>query len=201
MWEKIKEKFKNKKVGILLCIFILVTVMILLIAIFLSHNSGNVINTENNAIVNVDDIKELAKDISVSDSEVEEYKTLYSQFSSEMRGILIMFETEEECREFIYNYGSEENPEELGIGIIPILQEKEGYKYHIVNNKAKVREEFLNLNDGEFTSEPFVYLGKYCYLKRIAYVSIDDDKIKEQIKMQKAELEYRGYKKVSDEDA
>lgn len=46
-----------------------------------------------------------------------------------------------------------------------------------------MEETFDKLKDGEYTKEPLVYSGMYCYLKRIGIESPlkDDNKVKELI--------------------
>lgn len=148
-----------------------------------------------------DKIEEVAQTINVSDDEIADYRTQYSQTLSTMKGILIMFETKEECEQFIYEHGDEEKPQSLEIGIIPLLQTDEnGNEYHIMNNKTNLCEEFLSLADGEHSQKPIEYMGKYCYLKRISYTDdYTDDEIANNIKMQKATLEVNGYKKAGEE--
>lgn len=102
-------------------------------------------------------------DIEVSDKEMQEYRNMIGSDMDIKKAVLILFESEEECRSFIDAHGNEEHPEQSGIGIVPLMED--GY-YNIVG-KTNLEEVFDNLADGDYTKEPVLYSNMFCYLKRI----------------------------------
>ena len=118
----------------------------------------------------------VAKNYEVTESEIQKYKDMIGSSMDVKKSVLIMFESADECKTFIENYGSDENPQDCGNGTIPYMPD--GY-YNIVG-KPKLEEVFDSLGDGEYTKEPVEYSGMYCYLKRIGIQSViqDDEEIK-----------------------
>ena len=147
-------------------------------------------------IVNKNDNGELLyndpSQIAVSNAEMEEYRSRIGSDMDVKKAILILFENEETCREFIKTHGADESPEMVGEGIIPLMED--GY-YNIVG-KQSIEEAFDALRDGEYSSEPIIYSGLYCYLKRIGVESpVKDDKmLKELIQYEK----YQEMRKVDE---
>lgn len=123
------------------------------------------------------------KDVEVTTEEMEEYRKRIGTDMDIKKAYLILFETEESCREFITVHGADEDPTTAGIGIIPLM--KEGY-YNIVG-KQSIEDAFDLLKDGEHSTEPIVYSNMYCYIKRIGIDSpIDsDEELKELIRNEK----------------
>ena len=88
------------------------------------------------------------------------------------KSVFILFESAEECRNFIETHGADEHPEQAGLGIVPLMEN--GY-YNIVG-KEGLEEVFNTLADGEYSKEPVLYSNMFCYLKRIGIDSPTADK-------------------------
>jgi len=123
------------------------------------------------------------KSIKVSEAEMVEYRNRIGTDMDIKRAWIILFEDEESCRTFIENHGDDENPIGVGEGIIPYMEE--GY-YNIVGKKS-LEDVYDKLNNGEYSKEPVMYSGMYCYLKRLeTYSPLDDEKeLQKFIKMEK----------------
>ncbi len=134
-----------------------------------------VVLVPRNAEVEIED----ATSFEVTEEEILNYRELIGDGMEVKKSIFIIFNTEEECKSFIENHGSDAEPEKAGEGIMPMMTD--GY-YNVVG-KSGVEAVFDSLGDGEYTKEPIVYSGKFCYLKRIGiYNPMDDrDKVKEMI--------------------
>ncbi|MBS7297678.1 MAG: hypothetical protein KIG65_01195 [Eubacteriales bacterium] len=109
--------------------------------------------------------------IEVSESEIQQYKEIIGNSMDVKKSILILFDSYDECMEFIEEHGLKENPHEQGKGTIPYMPD--GF-YNIVG-KSKLEEFFDAAIDGEYTKEPIEYSGMYCYLKRLGVNSIIED--------------------------
>lgn len=118
-------------------------------------------------------------EIEVTEEEISQYREMIGDSMDIKKAVFILFDDEAECKSFIAEHGSDKEPQMAGKGTIPLMEN--GY-YNIVG-KPVVEETFDKLKDGEYTKEPFVYSGMYCYLKRIGVESPldDDDKVKEMI--------------------
>ena len=88
------------------------------------------------------------------------------------KSILVMFETEDECRDFIAEHGDEENPHEALDGVVPLMEDG----YYNISGIPELELVFDMLKDGEYTTEPVEYSGIYCYIKRIGIDSPVQDK-------------------------
>lgn len=108
--------------------------------------------------------------IEVTESEIQKYKDMIGTDMDIKKSLLIMFETYDECKEFIDEHGSKDNPHEQGKGTVPYMPD--GY-YNIVG-KSSLESYFNSVADGEYTKEPIEYSGMYCYLKRLGVKSILD---------------------------
>lgn len=117
------------------------------------------------------------KTLSVTAKEVEEYKEQMGENMNIKQSILILFDTQMEAKEFIDKYGNSENPESVGLGAVPYMED--GY-YNIVG-KPGLEEAFDTLADGEYSKAPIEYSGMYCYLKRLGVKTPTDDEIREAI--------------------
>ena len=106
--------------------------------------------------------------IEVSESEIQQYKEMIGTSMDVKKSILILFDTYDECKNFIEEHGAKENPHEQGKGTIPYMPD--GF-YNIVG-KSKLEEVFDMSADGDYNKEPIEYSGMYCYLKRIGVDSV-----------------------------
>lgn len=107
--------------------------------------------------------------VEVSQSEIQKYKNMIGNNMDVKKSILILFDTYDECKNFIIEYGTKDNPHEQGGGGA-VAYMPDGY-YNIVG-KSKLEEAFDAMSDGEYTKEPILYSGMYCYLKRLGIDSI-----------------------------
>ena len=109
--------------------------------------------------------------IEVTESEMQKYKDMIGTDMDVKKSLLIMFETYDECKEFIEEHGAKDNPHEQGKGTVPYMPD--GF-YNIVG-KSNLEEFFDSARDGEYNKEPIEYSGMYCYIKRLGLKSITDD--------------------------
>ena len=117
--------------------------------------------------------KEAETKIEVTEEEISQYREMIGDSMDIKKAVFILFENEEDCKNFIAEHGNDKEPQMAGKGIVPLMEN--GY-YNIVG-KPVVEEVFDTLKDGEYTKEPFIYSDMYCYLKRIGVESpLDDDK-------------------------
>lgn len=135
---------------------------------------------------------EKIKDIKVTAEEMQEYRERIGTDMDIKKAYLILFDSEESCREFIEEHGADEDPTAEGIGIIPLMEN--GY-YNIVGKKS-LEDAFELLDDGDYSKEPIIYSNMYCYLKRIGVESLlnDDKLLKEFIQNEK----YQELRKAGD---
>lgn len=131
--------------------------------------------------------KEAKSKIEVTEEEMAQYRDMIGDSMDIKKAVFILFEDEEGCKTFIAEHGSDKEPHLAGKGTVPLMEN--GY-YNIVG-KPVVEEIFDTLKDGEYTKEPFVYSGMYCYLKRIGIESPlnDDEKLIELILNDKKQRE------------
>lgn len=131
--------------------------------------------------------KESETKIEVTEEEMSQYREMIGDSMDVKKAVFILFADEAECKAFIEEHGADKEPQMAGKGTIPLMEN--GY-YNIVG-KPVVEEAFDNLKDGEYTKEPVVYSGMYCYLKRIGIESPldDDNKVKELILNDKKMIE------------
>lgn len=133
-------------------------------------------------------LQHLQQDITVTADEIENYRNMIGNSMDKKKAIFILFNTKDECQEFIDAYGSDSNPHAYGIGIIPLMQNEDNETYYNVVGNENLEMIFDSLKDGEYTKEPFLYSGMYCYLKRRSVYSpiSNDEKLIELIKLEKA---------------
>lgn len=129
-----------------------------------------------------------AGNIKVTDEEKAQYKNMIGSSMNVKKAVLILFDTDMECREFIEKHGAEKLPQEAGVGMVPYMEN--GY-YNIVG-KAELEAAFDALADGEYTKEPVKYSGMFCYMKRLSEDKpLEDNKTLEELirrdKLQKEE--------------
>ena len=116
--------------------------------------------------------------IKVTDEEKAQYREMIGDAMNIKKAVLILFDTDMECREFIAKYGDADKPYEAGIGMVPYM---ENGCYNIVG-KPELESAFDSLADGEYSKEPVIYSGMFCYLKRIGEEKpLDDGKTLEEI--------------------
>ena len=125
--------------------------------------------------------------IEVTEEEIEAYKTMIGSDMDIKKSVFILFETEEECRNFIETHGADEHPEQAGVGIVPLMEN--GY-YNIVG-KTVLEEVFDGLADGDYAREPVLYGNMFCYLKRIGIDSPTIEEVKSIIQNDKMQEERR----------
>lgn len=176
-----KMKTLSKKWWLIIVGGLLLTVALIVTIIFICNNhSDGKLNLES------------IKDIEITAKDMTEYRERIGEDMDIKKSYLILFEDEESCRSFIENHGADEDPTDLGIGIIPMMEN--GY-YNIVG-KESLEDAFDLLADGEYSKEPIIYSNMYCYLKRIGIYSpvSDDEALKELIKNER----YQKMKKAGD---
>lgn len=105
----------------------------------------------------------------VSQSEIQKYKDMIGNNMDIKKSILILFDSYDECKNFITEHGAKDNPHEQGGG--GAVAYMSGGYYNIVG-KSKLEEAFDSMSDGDYTKEPVLYSGMYCYLKRLGVDSI-----------------------------
>ena len=130
--------------------------------------------------------------IKVTDGEKARYKEMIGNDMNIKKAVLILFDTDMECREFITKYGDAEKPQDSGLGMVPYMEN--GY-YNIVG-KTELEAAFNALADGEYTKEPVKYSGMFCYMKRLSEDKpLEDNKTLEELirrdKLQKEESEVK----------
>lgn len=117
--------------------------------------------------------KESETKVEVTEEEMSQYREMIGDSMDIKKAVLILFNDEAECKAFIEEHGNDKEPHMAGKGTVPLMEN--GY-YNIVG-KPVIEEAFDKLKDGEYSKEPVLYSGMYCYLKRIGIESlIDDDK-------------------------
>lgn len=110
--------------------------------------------------------------IEVTKEEMAQYREMIGDGMDVKKAKVILFETEQECIDFIAAHGDDEHPEKVGEGIVPLMENG----YYNIAGKEIMEDVFDSLNDGEYTTEPFSYSNLYCYMKRIGVHSpIDND--------------------------
>ena len=131
--------------------------------------------------------KDTDTQVEVTEEEISEFREMIGDSMDVKKAIFILFEGEAECKAFIEEYGNDKEPHMAGKGTIPLMED--GY-YNIVGKPA-IEEAFDKLKDGDYSKEPVVYSGLYCYLKRIGIESPvdDDEKLREIIIKEKTQKE------------
>lgn len=120
--------------------------------------------------------------------QISAYREMIGTSMDVKRAELVMFNTEQECREFIAEHGGAPHPASLGIGIVPMMEEAEDGAYYNVVGNALLEQIYDGLQDGAYTTEPFELSGMFCYLKRIGnYSPLTDEYIRELIKNERKE--------------
>lgn len=111
--------------------------------------------------------------ISVTAEDLQEYRKNIGSSMDIKKSILLIFNTYEECQNFIGEHGDDDNPLSVGVGIAP--QMEDGY-YNVVGNSI-FESVFDSLKDGEYAKEPIEFGGAFCYFKRLEnYSVVNDDK-------------------------
>jgi len=123
----------------------------------------------------------------ITESEMQKYKDMIGSSMDVKKSILILFNSYDECMNFITEHGGKDNPHEQGKGAVAYMAD--GY-YNIVG-KPKLEEFFDSASDGEYTKEPIEYSGMYCYLKRLSVDSIieNEEELKKLIIQDKEQAE------------
>lgn len=129
------------------------------------------------SIITVSLINSKKEVATVSKEEIEEYRSLISDSMDIKKSILVLFETKEEAEDFIKNHGSDEHPENTGLGATPYMPD--GY-YNLVG-KTILEAAFDTMSDGEYSKEAIEYDGMFCYLKRLGIKKLSDEEIKDMI--------------------
>lgn len=159
--QKIKEKLKNlsKKQ---ICITA-GTIFLVLIAIIIAFAVNNNASTSSNIQIEQE----------VTAEEKKSYRDMIGNGMDIRKAILVMFESEAECKEFIAKHGADKHPEDCGLGKVPLMEDG----YYNIGGKQELEDAFDNLSDGEYSGEPVMYSGMYCYLKRVElYSPLKNDK-------------------------
>ena len=122
--------------------------------------------------------------ISVTAEDLQEYRKNIGNSMDIKKSIVLIFNTQEECQDFINEHGDADNPLSAGVGIAP--QMEDGY-YNVVGNSI-FETVFDNLQDGEYAKEPIEFGGAFCYFKRLENYSVthNDEDLKEFIKQEKS---------------
>lgn len=163
---------KTKIMVLLLTVAVLIVVGVCIL-FFNKPNKNNIVDSLPND-----------EAISITDDDLQQYRQNIGDSMDIKKSILIIFNTQEECRAFINEHGSDTDPLSAGVGIIP--QMKDGY-YNVVGNTV-FETIFDNLQDGEYTKKPINFGGAFCFFKRLENYSVtDNDKdLREFIKKEKS---------------
>ena len=123
------------------------------------------------------------ENISVTAEDLEEYRNNIGNSMDIKKSILLIFNTQEECQNFINEHGDAGDPLSAGVGIAP--QMEDGY-YNVVGNTI-FETVFDNLQDGEYAKEPIEFGGAFCYFKRLENYSVvnNDEDLTEFIRQEK----------------
>jgi len=158
LFEKIKNLSKKQICIIAGAIFLVLIAIIIAFAV-----NGNNSSTSSNVQIEQE----------VTAEEKESYRNMIGNGMDIRKAILVMFESEEECKEFIAKHGADKHPEDCGLGKVPLMEEG----YYNIGGKQELEDAFDNLSDGEYSGEPIMYSGMYCYLKRVElYSPLKNDK-------------------------
>lgn len=124
------------------------------------------------------------KEISVTAEDLQEYRQNIGNSMDIKKSILLIFNTQEECQNFINEHGNADDPLSAGAGIAP--QMEDGY-YNVVGNTI-FETVFDGLQDGEYAKEPIEFGGAFCYFKRLENYSVtnNDEDLTEFIKQEKS---------------
>lgn len=152
-----KEFIKSKR-GIIVVTAVVLVIVSIITASVVSINSKKE-NTE------------------VTQEEIKEYRNLISDSMDIKMSVFILFETREEAENFIKNHGSDEHPENCGMGAVAYMPD--GY-YNLVG-KTILEDTFDTMSDGEYSKEVIEYDGMFCYLKRLGIKKLSDEEIKDMI--------------------
>lgn len=164
--KKIKERIKNisKKQ---ICI-IAGAIFLVLIAIIIAFAINNNAPTSSNIQIEQE----------VTAEEKKSYRDMIGNGMDIRKAILVMFDNEEECKNFILQHGADKHPEDCGLGKVPLMEDG----YFNIGGKQELEDAFDNLSDGEYSGEPIMYSGMYCYLKRVElYSPLKNDKDLEEL--------------------
>jgi len=121
--------------------------------------------------------------ISVTAEDLEEYRQNIGNSMDIKKSILLIFNTQDECQNFINEHGNDDDPLSAGVGIAP--QMEDGY-YNVVGNTI-FETVFDGLQDGEYAKEPIEFGGAFCYFKRLDNYSVvnSDEDLTEFIRQEK----------------
>ena len=147
---------------------IVVSVCVIILAVILG---GIILNQKP-----IDELsKKPVKKIEVTADEMASYKQKIGSNMDIKKGIVIIFNTADECQTFIDQNGSKDKVLELGKGIIPQMQEQNGEKYFNVVGNAVFEPIYDVLKDGEFSKVPVEFGGMYCYFKKLTTYKITEN--------------------------
>ena len=152
-----KLSTKNSKIlGIVAYCIVLAVIILLVIFQVQRVDVSNFSNTDTN----------------VTDEELAEYRKNIGNSMDVKKSVLIIFNTVEECKTFIEEYGPKEDLLSLGKGIVPQLQGENGEQYYNVVGNTTFEQLFDSMKDGEYLKTPVEFGGAYCYFKRLENYSI-----------------------------
>ena len=122
--------------------------------------------------------------ISVTAEDLQEYRQNIGNSMDIKKSILLIFNTREECQNFISEHGDADDPLSAGAGIAP--QMEDGY-YNVVGNTI-FETVFDGLQNGEYAKEPIEFGGVFCYFKRLENYSVvnNDEDLTEFIRQEKS---------------
>lgn len=129
------------------------------------------------------------KEIEVTADDLKKYRQMLGSDLDEKRAVVIIFNTKEECDQFISEDGGKENVLTLGKGILPQMQEQNGVKFYNVVGNSVLEHVFDTLKDGEYSKTAVAFGGVWCYIKRLDVYSVtkNDEDLKAFIKTEKAQ--------------
>ena len=127
-------------------------------------------------------------DIQVTAQDLTEYRKNIGNSMDVKKGILIIFNTKDECQRFIDEHGEDKNVLSLGKGITPQMQGENGERYYNVIGNTVFEPLFDAMQDGQYQKAPVEFGGTYCYFKRLNKYSVTekDEDLKEFIKKDKS---------------
>lgn len=118
---------------------------------------------------------EMVEKIAVSDEEIQQYRDNIGDSMAVKKSILIIFKSEEECREFIDTHGENKNVLTLGMGVIPQMHDENGEQYYNVVGNTIFEPLFDTMADGAYLEYPVEFGGSYCYFKRLSKYDITEN--------------------------
>ena len=157
--KQIKDMPKRLKITVLILLAVILTGAVICAVIFGRNAETHPQDNSN---------------ITVTEVDLQQYRQNIGDSMDVKKSILIIFNTQEECENFIETHGGEADPLAAGEGITPLLED--GY-FNCVGN-AVFEPLFDTIQDGAHLKDPVLYGGAYCYFKRrenYSVVNSDDD--------------------------